>query len=57
MMMRCVKPGRPVLLLCVIGTGLMICGCARTPQEKYAEFFETGTAQLKKHDYACWLST
>lgn len=45
-----VKPGRSAFLCCLIAVAL-ICGCARTPEQKYAKFLETGRAQLAKHDY------
>lgn len=39
-------------LFWLIVATIVICGCAVTPEQKYAKFFERGTAQLKKHDYA-----
>lgn len=51
-MMRYVKFRRFVPLFCVIAILLVICACARTPEQKHAKFLERGTAQLKNHDYA-----
>lgn len=47
-----VNAGRPAGLFFLVAVVVGFCGCARTPEQKYARFVETGTAQLQKHDYA-----
>ena len=51
-MTRNANAGRLFPLFCLIAATLVICACARTPEQKYARFIARGTAQLKKHDYA-----
>lgn len=43
--------GRPAVLFLCIAALVGMCGCARSPEQRYAKFFQTGVAQLNKHDY------
>ncbi len=51
-MLQHMKARRLLPLFCLSAAMLVITGCARTPDQKYAKFMERGAARLNRHEYA-----